>query len=206
LRFAPSRLRPGRSQPLPQPVPSPASSRRRAHRRSGGVPPSEQRVTRVLTMGTASNGKFGKVAREAGIEPASTRFWRPPLSHSATPVYWSCSVGRLTRPNSPRRGGLRYADRPYGKAAVCRPAAVVRLVGDAGIEPASEESESSVLPLNESPVNFSALERDAGIEPAPFRWRRNILPLNQPRNRLAECGGFEPPEEFPLLRFSTPPQ
>jgi hypothetical protein len=55
------------------------------------------------------------------------------------------------------------------------------LEGDAGIEPALEASETSVLPLNESPLNLSVLERDAGIEPAPFRWKRNILPLNQSR-------------------------
>jgi hypothetical protein len=65
--------------------------------------------------------------------------------------------------------------------AAHRHRAVVKLVGDAGIEPALEASETSVLPLNESPVNLFALKRDAGIEPAPFRWRRNILPLNQLR-------------------------
>jgi hypothetical protein len=52
------------------------------------------------------------------------------------------------------------------------------LEGDAGIEPALEASETSVLPLNESPVKLFSLERDPGIEPASFRWKRNIPPLN----------------------------
>jgi hypothetical protein len=117
-------------------------SRRRAHR-SGDARLGLARDVRSLTVGTASSASVTgtpmawswKVARGAGIEPASTRFWRPPLSHSATPVCWRRTGGPAARPVLPSR----------------------KLAGDAGIEPAFRDSESPVLPLNESPAMVFSL-------------------------------------------------